>query len=255
MIDTHCHLYVNQFKEDAEAVIYNAMSQNVTKILMPNISKESVEPMNTLAEKFPAVCYPMAAIHPCDVKEEYEADLEFIDEELATGKYIGVGETGIDLYWEKKLIEQQKKSFQGHLQLGKKYDLPVIIHVRESFDEVFEVLEMEASDDLYGILHCFTGTLEQANRAIELGFSLGVGGVSTYKKSHLPDVLDEIDIKHLVLETDSPYLSPTPYRGKRNEPTYIPYIAERLAQIMGVSIEEVAEITTTNAERIFKLDS
>lgn len=254
MIDTHCHIYTSQFSEDVDLAIMNAMSQNVTKILMPNIDKASVTEMNRLAEKYPSVCYPMMAIHPCDVKEDFKEDLSYVDAELATGKYIAVGETGIDLYWEKKLIEQQKESFQAHLQFGKKYNLPVIIHIRDSFDEVFEVIEKEASDELNGIFHCFTGTIEVANRAIELGFSLGVGGVSTFKKSHLPEVLKQIDNKHLVLETDSPYLAPTPYRGSRNEPSYIPYIAQKLAEVKGLTIDEVAEFTTENAKRIFKLD-
>ena len=253
LIDTHCHIFTTQFDDDLEQAIQRALVNNVTKIFMPNIDRASVETMNAVAEKFPSICYPMMAIHPCDVKKEFSEDLEFVDKELATGKYIAVGETGIDLYWDKNLIEQQKESFQAHLRFGKKYNLPVIIHIRESFDEVFEVVEKEASEDLYGIFHCFTGTLEEAHRAIELGFSLGVGGVSTFKKSHLPEVLSEIDIQHLVLETDSPYLAPTPYRGKRNEPSYIPFIAQRLAEIKNTSIDEIAKLTTDNALKIFNL--
>lgn len=254
MIDTHCHIFASNFEKDIEQAIQRSLVSNVTKILMPNIDRESVEPMNRLVEKYPSICYPMMAIHPCDVKKEIEEDLEFVDKELATGKYIAVGETGIDLYWEKDLIQQQKDSFQEHLKLGKKYNLPVIIHIRDSFDEVFEVIEKEVSDELFGIFHCFTGTIEQANRAIDLGFSLGVGGVSTFKKSELPEVLAQIDIKHLVLETDSPYLAPNPFRGQRNEPSYIPYIGQKLAETKGMILEDVAKITTENALKIFKLN-
>lgn len=252
-IDTHCHIFSKQFDEDIDDAIQRALDNNVGKILMPNIDLESVEPMNILAKKYPGICYSMMAIHPCDVKADFKKDLEFVDKELATGKYIAVGETGIDLFWEKELIEQQKESFRAHLQFGKKYNLPVVIHIRDSFDEIFEVIEKEAEPSLFGIFHCFTGTLEQANRAIELGFSLGVGGVSTFKKTHLNEVLDKIDLKHLVLETDSPYLAPTPNRGKRNEPSYIPLIAEKLADFHQTTIEKIEEITTENANRIFKL--
>lgn len=252
-IDTHCHIFATQFDEDIDQAIQRALDQNVGKILMPNIDRESVASMNALAEKYPNVCYPMMAIHPCDVKAQIEEDLAYVERELETGKYIAVGETGIDLYWDKSLITQQKESFKRHLQFGKQFDLPVVIHIRDSFDEVFEVVEGEASSDLYGIFHCFTGTLEQAHRAIDLGFSLGIGGVSTFKKSHLSEVLPHIDLQHLVLETDSPYLAPTPHRGKRNEPAYIPLIAERLAQIKQTSIEEIKHVTTENANRIFNL--
>ena len=182
-IDTHCHIFASQFSEDVDDAIQRALDNNVGKILMPNIDLDSVEQMNKLANKYPKVCYPMMAIHPCDVKADFQKDLEFVDAALSTGKYIAVGETGIDLYWSKDLIDQQKESFQEHLKFGKKYGLPVVIHIRESFDEVFEVIEKEEETSLFGIFHCFTGTLEQASRAIDLGFSLGVGGVSTFKKN------------------------------------------------------------------------
>ena len=252
-IDTHCHIFSDKFDEDVDDAIQRAIDNNVGKILMPNIDLGTVEAMNKLAQKYPKVCYPMMAIHPCDVKVDFEKELEFVDKELATGKYIAVGETGIDLYWSKDLIDQQKESFKAHLQFGKKYNLPVVIHIRDSFDQVFEVIEQEVDESLFGIFHCFTGTLEQAKKAIDLGFDLGVGGVSTFKKTHLNEVLDKIDLKNLVLETDAPYLAPTPHRGKRNEPSYIPLIADKLADFHQVSVDKIEEITTQNANRIFNL--
>lgn len=254
-IDTHCHIFSDQFADDADEVIKRALSFNVGKILMPNINRNSVVEMNYLAEKYPKVCYPMMAIHPCDVNLNFIDDITFVDNELATGNYIAVGETGIDLYWDKTFLEQQKTSFKLHLQLGKKYKLPVIIHVRDSFDEIFEVLAQEAGDGLFGIFHCFTGTLEQAKKAIQFNFNIGVGGVCTFKKSHLNDVLAQIDLKNIVLETDAPYLAPTPHRGKRNEPSYIPIIADKLAEIHQLSLNEIEKITTQNAYRIFNLNN
>jgi len=254
MIDTHAHIYVKQFDEDRDEVVRRAQESGVEKILLPNIDVDSFQSMMDLSEKYPGYCLPMAGLHPCDVKENYEEVLGQVEQWLeGDQQFIGVGETGIDLYWDKTFIEEQKIAFQRHLQWGKKYNLPVVVHIRDSFDEVFEVVEKEAGEGLHGVFHCFTGTVEQAHRAIDLGFKLGLGGVLTFKKSGLDATISQVDVEHLVIETDSPYLSPTPYRGKRNEPSYVVKVAEKLADVKNLSVQEVQEITTNNAKRIFNL--
>lgn len=252
-IDTHCHIFSEQFDNELDEIVLKAIKSDVKKIIMPNISLQSIDRMKAVAEKFPDVCLPSLAIHPCDVSTQFLTDCAIIKQELKLNKYVAIGETGIDLYWDKSLLNEQKKSFQFHLQLAKEFELPVLIHIRDSFDEVFEVIEQEKSELLKGIFHCFTGTQEQAERAINLGFLLGIGGVITFKNSQLPTVLKNIDLKNLVLETDSPYLAPTPYRGKRNEPAYIPIIAEKIADIKQCSIIDVADLTTENAKELFKI--
>jgi len=251
-IDTHAHLYLDQFKDDIDEVINNAINEGVDRLYLPNIDSGTIESMNRLVEKFPNNCYPMIGLHPSDVKENFKDELAIIEREAKTGKYIAIGEIGIDLYWDKTFLVQQQEAFAFQIELAKSLKLPIAIHARDSFDEIFEVLDAHNDDSLKGVLHCFTGNLEQANRVINYGgFKLGIGGVATFKNGGLDKVIPHVDLKHLVLETDAPFLAPTPYRGKRNESKYIPIIADKIAQFQGVKIEEVAEATTKNAVELF----
>jgi len=195
----------------------------------------------------------MSGLHPTDVKEDFKDELEFVVNSLKTHDYIAIGEIGIDLYWDKSFLNEQQEAFRFQIRLALKHDLPIVIHCRDAFDEIFEILDKENCPKLRGIFHCFTGTLEQAKRAIDLGFVLGIGGVVTFKNGGIDKFLNQIDLKHIVLETDSPYLAPVPHRGKRNESSYIMYVVEKLSEIYGLSKEEIADITTKNAEKVFAL--
>ena len=252
-IDTHTHLFSSQFDDDRHQVVKKAIEQGVDKMLLPNISSETLEVMHQLCQDFPQHCYPMIGLHPCDVKDNYEQELEIIKSYLDKGKYVAVGEVGIDLYWDKSTLDIQKNAFRQQLIWAKEYDLPVAIHVRESFDAIFRVIEELNDQNLRGVFHCFTGTKEQGQKAIDMGFMLGIGGVVTFKNSGLGKTLKELPLKQLLLETDSPYLAPTPYRGQRNESSYIPLMAQKLAEIYEVNVEEVARVTTQNAKTLFKL--
>ena len=253
LIDTHTHLFSSQFDEDRSQVIQNAIEQGVDKMLLPNINSETVEAMHQLCKDFPQHCFPMMGLHPCDVKDDYEQELEIVKFHLDKGKYVAVGEIGIDLYWEKSTLDIQKKAFRQQLIWAKEYDLPVAIHVRESFDAIFEVIEEVNDQNLRGVFHCFTGTKKQGQKAIDMGFMLGIGGVVTFKNSGLDKTLKNLPLEQLLLETDSPYLAPTPHRGQRNESCYIQIMAQKLAEIYEVNIEEVARTTTQNAKTLFKL--
>ena len=253
LIDTHTHLFSSQFDEDRNAVVQKAIDNGVSKMLLPNISSETIEAMHQLCQDFPKHCYPMMGLHPCDVKDDYLKELEIVKAQLDKGKYIAVGEIGIDLYWDKSTLDIQKKAFRQQLIWAKEYDLPVAIHIRESFDEIFEVIEEVNDEKLRGVFHCFTGTKEQGLRAIDMGFMLGIGGVVTFKNSGLDQTLSGLPLAQLILETDSPYLAPTPHRGQRNESAFIPLMAQKLADIYEMDIEEVARITTQNAKTLFKL--
>lgn len=254
-IDTHTHLYSNKFTEDRNDVINNAIQSGVIKMFLPNISSEYTISMLELCKKFPENCYPMMGLHPCDVKiESMQKELLHVEEMLKKEKFIAVGEIGLDLYWDKSTLDIQKEAFRFQIELAKKHKLPIAIHVRDSFSEAIEIVEELNDENLSGVFHCFTGNNEQANRVIDLqNFFLGIGGVLTFKNSGLDKIISKIDIKHLLLETDAPYLTPTPYRGKRNESKYIVNIAEKLAEIKGISINEIGEITTKNARNLFKL--
>jgi len=254
-IDTHAHLYSNKFKDDRNDVINNAIQSGVIKIFLPNISSKYTYSMLDLCKKFPKICFPMMGLHPCDVKiESIEKELLHVEEMLKKEKFIAVGEIGLDLYWDKSTLDIQKEAFRFQIELAKKHKLPIAIHVRDSFTEAIEIVEELNDENLSGVFHCFTGDNEQANRVIDLqNFFLGIGGVLTFKNSGLDKTISKIDIKHLLLETDAPYLTPSPYRGKRNESKYIVNIAEKLAEIKGISINEVGEITTKNARNLFKL--
>ena len=254
-IDTHSHLYSSQFDDDRTLVVRNAIANGVSTILLPNISSEYTNGMLALCKEFPKSCFPMMGLHPCDVSEEnYKHEIAHVEEELETGKYIAVGEIGLDLHWDKSTLEIQKKAFIHQVKLAKKYKLPIAIHVRESFAEAIELIEKLNDENLRGVFHCFTGNIEDAQRAINLGgFYLGIGGVLTFKNSGLDKTISEVDLQHLILETDAPYLAPTPFRGKRSESKYIVNIAEKLAEVHQISIEKVAETTTLNAKKLFGL--
>ena len=249
--DTHTHLYSEAFDDDRHEMITRALQQNVSRFFIPAIDSTYTEAMLQLETDFPDNIFLMMGLHPTHVKENYLDELKYVEELLANRKFYAVGEIGIDLYWDKSTLEIQQKAFRYQIELAKQHKLPIVIHSRESFDEIFEILEEEKSDDLFGIFHCFTGTLEQAKQAISYNMKLGIGGVVTFKNGKIDQFLNQIDIKHIVLETDSPYLSPKPYRGKRNESAYIIKVIEKLSELYNISIEEIAAITTQNSKAIF----
>lgn len=253
LVDTHTHLYLEQFSNDRTQVVQNAIVEGIEYMLLPNIDQESFQPMHNLCDAFPENCYPMIGLHPTSVKENYEDELLKVEKVLRKGIYCAVGEIGIDLYWDKTFIEHQKDALRSQIHLAKKHKLPVSIHTREAFNEIYKIVKEESVEGFTGVFHCFTGTLEQARKIVDIGFYLGIGGVVTFKNSKLDEVLNEIPIECLVLETDSPFLAPAPYRGKRNESAYIKIIAEKLAVIYQTSIERIAEETTNNALNIFNL--
>lgn len=250
-IDTHTHLYAEEFNADRSEMIRRAVEAGVKRMYLPNIDSSSVAGMLKLCGEFPQHCFPMMGLHPCSVKENFMEELKLVESELATGKYAGVGETGIDLYWDKTFIEEQEEAFRIQVDWAAEKDLPLIIHTRNSFDVAFRIVAM-AKRIPKGIFHCFSGTIEDAEKIMSLKtFKMGIGGTLTYKNSALPEVLKRVDINQLVLETDSPYLPPVPHRGKRNESAYVPLVAQKLAEIKSISTREVAEITTRNALEIF----
>ncbi|WP_299333599.1 TatD family hydrolase [uncultured Psychroserpens sp.] len=249
--DTHTHLYSDAFDEDRHDMIKRAIAENVSRFFIPAIDSGYTEAMLKLEADFPDHTFLMMGLHPTSVKENYQEELQHVEDMLAKRHFYAVGEIGIDLYWDTSTLDIQKKAFRHQIQLAKQYELPIVIHCRNAFDEIFEVLETEKDDKLFGIFHCFTGTLEQAHRAISYNMKLGIGGVATFKNGKIDQFLKEIDLKHIVLETDSPYLAPKPYRGKRNESAYIIKILEKLAEIYSVSEEKIAEITTQNSKEIF----
>lgn len=253
LIDTHTHLYAEQFDEDRKEVIQRAMELGVEQFYLPNIDQHSIKRMMELEKAFPENCFPMMGLHPVSVKENVEEELDIVEKWLKERKFVAVGEIGIDLYWDKTFFEQQKMAFLRQIDWAKELDIPIVIHSRESTDIIIEILQSQTDDRLRGIFHCFGGSEEQANQIIDLGFLLGIGGVLTFKKSGLDKVMESIDLQHVVLETDSPYLAPTPYRGKRNESAYVKLVAEKLASVKNTSFEEVARITTNNALALFQM--
>lgn len=250
--DTHTHLYSDAFDEDRKAMMERAIKAQVTRFFIPAIDSSYTEAMYQLEADFPDYVYLMAGLHPTSVKENYKAELSHVEAQLSQRKFIAIGEIGIDLYWDKSTLNIQIEAFKHQIRLAKQHQLPIVIHCRDAFDEIFEVLETEKSEDLFGIFHCFTGTLEQAERAISFNMKLGIGGVVTFKNGGIDKFLNQIDLKHIVLETDAPYLAPAPYRGKRNESAYITKVLEKLSELYGVSPEKIAEITTENSKAIFK---
>ncbi len=251
LIDTHAHLYASQFDKDRLEMIQRAIDADISAIYLPNIDKQSIEPMLSLEASYPDFCFAMMGIHPCAIKENYEEELAEVEKWLAKRTFCAIGEIGLDLYWDKTFFEQQKEAFRRQINWAKDLNLPIVIHSRESTWEVIEILRELKDEKLRGIFHCFGGTLAEANAIIELGFYLGIGGVLTYKKAKLDETLKLIDLEYLVLETDAPYLAPTPHRGKRNESAYVRTIAEQLASVKETTLEEVAEITSRNARQVF----
>ncbi len=253
-VDSHCHLYLPEFDDERQTAVQNAIIGGVSTILLPNIDSTSWQSMLELSENNPGICFPMAGLHPTSVlPESIDDELNEVKRQLETGKFIAVGEIGIDLYWDKTHQGLQEEIFRQQIRLAKEYKLPVAIHVRKSFDEVWHILKPETGADLKGVFHCFPGDEMQARRVIEAGFLLGIGGVVTFKNSGMQKVVASVGPEHIILETDAPFLAPAPYRGKRNEPSYIPIIAEKVAELCGMTVEEVAEITTTNALNLFNL--
>jgi len=250
--DTHTHLYSEAFDEDREDMIKRAIDQGVKRFFIPAIDSSYTQRMLTLQRDYPDMMYLMMGLHPTSVKDNYLQELDHVERMLEEQEFYAIGEIGIDLYWDTSTLGIQKEAFKFQIDLAKKYKLPIVIHCREAFNEIFEVLEETKSDDLYGIFHCFTGTLEDAHKAISYNMKLGIGGVVTFKNGKIDQFLDQIDLKHIVLETDSPYLSPVPYRGKRNESAYIIKVLEKMAEIYGLPIEKIAEITTQNSTQVFQ---
>ncbi|WP_316793477.1 TatD family hydrolase [Pedobacter frigoris] len=253
LTDTHTHLYYETDEEKLAQLMQRCFDNQVERLFLPNVDVASIASIEGLVTKYPNNCFAMAGLHPCDVKEDYELVLDEICQSIVDRNIYAIGEIGIDLHWDKTTLEIQKIAFKEQIKWAKDLDLPIVIHCREAFDEIFKVLEAEKGPDLRGILHCFTGNLDQANKAIELGFYLGIGGVVTYKKAGLDEVLKNIPISKIVLETDSPYLAPVPFRGKPNESSYLVHIAEKVAEIYNISVEEVANITTANSKIIFNI--
>ncbi len=249
--DTHCHLYLEAFEEDLNEVITRASKQGVSRFFIPAIDSGYTQAMLNLKHAYPDKVFLMAGLHPTHVKDNYKEELEHVKTLLSSGAYCAVGEIGVDLYWDKSFFRQQQEAFRTQIRWAKEYGLPIVIHCRESFDEIFEILEEEKGPDLRGIFHCFTGTMEQAHKAIGYNMKLGIGGVVTFKNGKLDQFINQIDLAHIVLETDSPYLAPVPYRGKRNESSYLREILEKLATLYNKPKEEIARITTENSRTVF----
>ena len=252
LIDTHTHLYLKEFEEDIELVIERAHKEGVEKIYLPAIDSTENELLLRLENKYPQQVFAMAGLHPCSVKENFLDELKLVETQLAERKFAGIGETGLDFYWDTTYKNEQYESLHTQIKWAIQYKLPLILHTRNSTQETIDVIREYAGTGLFGIFHCFGGTLENAKDIISMNFSLGIGGVLTFKNSGLAEIIKEIDLKHLVLETDSPYLAPAPFRGKRNESSYLKYIVEKLADIKMMPVEEVARITSENAEKIFR---
>jgi len=249
--DTHSHVYSDEFLTDQDAMMQRAFDAGVKRIFVPAIDSTFADKMYEVEAKYPEHVFLMMGLHPTHVNENFETELAFVEAELARRKFYAIGEIGIDLFWDKTFLDQQKQAFQRQIQLAKKYKLPINIHCRNAFDEVFEVLKAEQSPELFGIFHCFTGTYDQALQAISYNMKLGIGGVLTFKNGKIDQFLNKIDLSHIVLETDSPYLAPVPYRGKRNESSYVTHVVNKLAELYETTSENIAEITTQNAKAIF----
>jgi len=250
-IDTHTHLYLNAFDHDRQEAVQKAIRQGVRYMLLPNIDSTSVEPMRALTEAFPLNCFAMMGLHPTSVKENWKEELDKVHELLPMGNYVAVGEVGLDFYWDLTYRKEQEEVFRAQVQLASKYGLPLVIHSRKSMDEIIEIVKEMRVPELSGVFHCFSGSVEQGKRIAALGFKLGIGGVITYKNARLGSTIREIGIEHIVLETDAPFITPVPHRGKRNESAYIPIIAAHVAESFGITVAEVANITFANALQLF----
>lgn len=249
--DTHTHLYDESLRAEESQMIQRAVGAGVTKMYMPNCNSETIESMMHLAKAYPQHCFPMMGLHPCYVKEDYKSELQVVSEWLNKEKFYAVGEIGLDYYWDLTFKEQQIEAFEMQIDLALQYNLPIVIHGRESTRDCIDIVRKKWNKDLRGVFHCFGGSIDEANEIVAMGFYLGIGGVITYKKSNLPEVVMAMDLANIVLETDAPYLAPVPYRGKRNESSYIPVIAQKVAEVLNVSVDEVSKRTTENTERLF----
>ena len=249
--DTHTHLYSEAFDDDRADMMQRTLEAGVSRLFIPAIDSSYTASMLKLEKDYPKHVFLMMGLHPTSVKENYKEELAHVEEMLAKRHFYAIGEIGIDLYWDTSTLEIQKKAFKHQIQLAKHYKLPIVIHCREAFDEIFEVLETEKNDDLFGVFHCFTGTLEQAKQAISYNMKLGIGGVVTFKNGKIDQFLNEIPLTNIVLETDAPYLAPTPFRGKRNESFYITKVLDKLVEIYGLTPQEIAAITTQNSKEVF----
>jgi TatD DNase family protein len=253
LIDSHAHIYAEQFNEDRSDAIRRATEDGVTRIYMPNIDHTSIDVMLETEDKHPGQCIPMMGLHPTSVGKDFERELYLVEEWLGKRPFAAVGECGLDLYWDKTFLPQQQEALKVQVDLAKKHKLPIVLHTRDSFNETYEIIAAAQDGSLKGVFHCFSGTVEEANKVTELGFLMSIGGVATFKNGGLDTLLPHIKLDSLMLETDCPYLAPVPYRGKRNEPAYLSLIAKRVAELMGKDVEEVAEKTTENALNLFKL--
>ncbi len=252
-IDSHTHLYLEEFQNDRQNVVEKAIAEGIEYMILPAIDKSSFDSMKQLCHDFPQNCFPMIGLHPTSVEENYKEELDFVEKELQEKKYVAVGEIGIDLYWDKTYAEQQKFAFRYQLKLAKKHNLPVAIHTRDSFNDVYKIVREEQDGTLKGVFHCFTGNLDEAKKIMDLNFFMGIGGIVTFKNSGQDKVVKDIPLESILLETDSPFLTPAPYRGKRNESAYIKLIATKIAEVKEVSIESVANITSSNSMNLFGL--
>lgn len=250
--DTHAHIYLEDFDTDRDDMLTHAREVDVTKIYMPNIDHTSIDRMLEVEEKSTGTCVAMMGLHPCSVKKDFHKELYLVEQWLSKRRFCALGEMGTDLYWDKNFWEQQLEAFTIQVGWAKQFKIPIVIHCRETLDQTIELVEQLKDDNLTGVFHCFTGTLEQADRITKLGFYLGIGGVVTFRNGGMDKVIPSLDLKHMVLETDSPYLAPAPHRGKRNEPKYIPLVAAKVAELKNISLEEVQEVTTRNALDFFK---
>jgi len=251
IIDTHCHLYLPEFENDISEVIKRAENNGILSLYLPAIDSNTHSSMIDLERRFPERCFSMMGLHPCSVKEDYLNELTIVENYLTQKKFYAIGECGLDFYWDKTFIKEQIHALEFQLALSIQYELPIILHTRNATQETIDVIRPHSSQKLKGIFHCFGGSVEEANQIIEMGFYLGIGGVVTYKNAGLDKVLEQIDLKHIVLETDAPYLTPVPHRGKRNESSYLKIIAEKIAMIKNCSFEEVAKTTSENAIMVF----
>lgn len=253
LIDTHTHLYLNNFAADRNEIIQNAVNQGVETILLPAIDRSTFNSMMDLVNQYPGTCFPMIGLHPTSINNNYEAEIEFVETKLNEGGYNAIGEIGIDLYWDGTYFDQQKDAFRRQLRMAKKHQLPVVIHTRDSFDEIYPIVKEEKTDNLKGVFHCFTGTITEAKKIIDIGFLMGIGGIITFKNAGLAETVQDLPLESLVLETDAPFLTPVPFRGRRNQSAYITYIAKKLAEVKNMKVDQIAEITSNNAVDLFNL--
>ncbi len=251
LIDTHCHIYLDAFDEDRAAMLERAKQQGVSHFYLPAIDSATHEAMVQLGDAYPDMCVPMMGLHPCSVKEDYQQELAIVEEWMHKRDFIAIGEIGLDFYWDKTFVQEQHIAFEQQMQWALDKKLPIVIHTRNAMQETINAVQPFAKKGLTGIFHCFSGSYESAQQITKMGFYLGIGGVLTYKNAGLPEALEKIGLEWMVLETDAPYLTPVPFRGKRNEPVYLEHVVKKLAETKGVSVEEVAAITTANAQKIF----